>query len=194
MEALGPPGWVELRLRGRDVPRVLAKFEERGGRGVLTALLLVGDQLDSTTLRQIPVGRIESAVNHPQYGFSRGIVEELDPEVERSLAERGHVFPEFREIDKALASFLSKRPEPVPGVKVTYKRKARKPLRRPDGTDPEGFYRQVAEAYNSAVMEGPAPAKALAEEAGVPVTTVHRWIREARQRGHLPPARKGRAG
>lgn len=195
IQMLGAPGWIELRLRGDEAPRVLAKFEEREGRGVLTTLILTGGRLDSSMLRSVPMGRIESAVNHPKYGFAGGSAPPLDPDVERSLADRGHLFPaEFRAIDKALRSFLEKQPAAVPGVQVAYKGTPREPLSRPDGTDPDSFYRQVAAAYNSAVMEGPAPAKVLAEEAGVPVTTVHRWIREARTRGHLPPARKGRAG
>lgn len=70
----------------------------------------------------------------------------------------------------------------------------RKPPRRPDGTNPEAFYRQVAQAYSEAVVTTSKPAKVLADEAGVPVGTVHRWIREARRRGCLPPARQGRAG
>lgn len=67
-------------------------------------------------------------------------------------------------------------------------------LARPDGTDPHGFYRLLAEHYRSAVATTPKPAVRLAHAAGVPVPTVHRWIAEARRRGFLPPARKGRAG
>lgn len=70
----------------------------------------------------------------------------------------------------------------------------REPLTRPDGSDPDGFYREVARAYGSAVTETPGPAPLLAKEAGVPVTTVHRWIREARRRGFLSRGRRGRAG
>lgn len=67
-------------------------------------------------------------------------------------------------------------------------------LTRPDGLDPEAFYRRVAEAYVDVLSRTTAIAPALAEEAGVPVATVHRWIGEARRRGFLNPARKGRAG
>jgi transposase len=67
-------------------------------------------------------------------------------------------------------------------------------LTRPDGRDPDGFYQQVAEAYRDVVQTTPKVAKALAEEANVPVGTVHRWIMEARRRGFLPSARQGRAG
>ncbi len=38
------------------------------------------------------------------------------------------------------------------------------------------------------------PAVELAEVNGVPVTTAHRWVKEARRRGFLPPGRKGRRG
>lgn len=67
----------------------------------------------------------------------------------------------------------------------------RRTLSRP-GTDP-AFYSHVATAYRQYAETG-APAKTIADEAGVPVTTAHRWVREARQRGFLPPARRGKVG
>jgi hypothetical protein len=66
---------------------------------------------------------------------------------------------------------------------------------RPRGRYPDGFYDALAGAYHWAVLERRAPAQTIAEVNDVPVTTVHRWIREARRRGLLPPARgKGQAG
>ena len=44
----------------------------------------------------------------------------------------------------------------------------------------------VAHAINAAAVG------VLAEEANVPVRTVHGWIREARRRGFLPPGKQGR--
>jgi hypothetical protein len=73
-------------------------------------------------------------------------------------------------------------------------RKPRQSLARPDGSDPDGFYRQLAEAYRDVVQTTPKVAKALADEVNVPVGTVHRWVLEARRRGFLTPARQGRAG
>jgi hypothetical protein len=67
-------------------------------------------------------------------------------------------------------------------------------LPRPNGSNPDAFYQQVAEAYRDVVQTTPKVAKVLAEEANVPVGTVHRWIMEARRRGFLPAARQGRAG
>jgi len=67
-------------------------------------------------------------------------------------------------------------------------------LTRPDGLAPDEFYSRVAAAYSEYAPRTRAPAKEIAAEAKVPITTVHRWIREARRRGFLPPARKGKAG
>jgi hypothetical protein len=194
---LGPPGWVELRLGsdGRSAPRVLVKFVEREGRAVITRMVLVGEALDSATLRAIPVGRAESVLNPPRFAHLGGLKpKEIPADVMAEMAERNILFPEeFEAIDAALDSFLAKAPAGG-AAPATARPRRRQPLVRPDGSDPEGFSRRVAEAYGEAVAKTSQPAKLLADEAGVPVTTVHRWVREARQRGFLPPARKGRAG
>lgn len=67
-------------------------------------------------------------------------------------------------------------------------------LTRPGSADPDEFYPLVARAYLEYAPQTRAPAKEIAAEASVPITTVHRWIREARRRGFLPPGRKGKAG
>jgi hypothetical protein len=60
---------------------------------------------------------------------------------------------------------------------------------------PDRFYGKVAAAYERAVTERQAPAQTIADVNEVPVTTVHRWIRETRRRGLLQPARgNGQAG
>lgn len=72
-------------------------------------------------------------------------------------------------------------------------RKAVQPPR--DRPYPDEFYADVAQVYRELVADRRlAPAPTIAEMACVPITTVHRWVREARSRGHLPPARKGMAG
>jgi hypothetical protein len=60
---------------------------------------------------------------------------------------------------------------------------------------PDEFYGRVAAAYERAVNERQAPAQTIADVSEVPVTTVHRWVRETRRRGLLQqPARAGQAG
>lgn len=68
------------------------------------------------------------------------------------------------------------------------------PVTAPDGRITEGFLKSVASAYLWLTSAGLRPAPGIAEMAGVPVRTVHRWVSDARKRGILPPARPGRAG
>jgi hypothetical protein len=56
------------------------------------------------------------------------------------------------------------------------------------------FYKRVADVYRELVGWTNRPAVELAEANGVPVTTAHRWVKEARRRGFLPPGQKGRRG
>ena len=58
----------------------------------------------------------------------------------------------------------------------------------------DDFYRDVAKKYSAAARAYRRPAKQIAEANGVPVATVHRWVKEARRRGFLGVARPGKAG
>jgi hypothetical protein len=66
------------------------------------------------------------------------------------------------------------------------------PLDRAAGLAPEDFSRLVAEHFKVWARYVPHPAAAMAAETGVKSPTVHTWIREARLRGFLPPARRGK--
>ena len=50
----------------------------------------------------------------------------------------------------------------------------------------------MAFAYREAVEAGLPPSKTLAEDADTPPGTVNRWIAQARERGFLPPAERGK--
>lgn len=69
-------------------------------------------------------------------------------------------------------------------------------LKLPKGTGrkPDEFYRAVADAYAWWASMSRKPAAELARQNKVPVTTVHRWVKEARVRGFLTPGSKGKAG
>lgn len=58
----------------------------------------------------------------------------------------------------------------------------------------DAFFKKVADVYLRHLQDGEKPAPAMAAAAGVPVTTIHGWVKEARRRGHLAPTRKGKAG
>jgi hypothetical protein len=63
-----------------------------------------------------------------------------------------------------------------------------------DGRITDDFLRNLSGMYLAAVNAKQAPAPFISARANVPVRTVHRWVAEARRRGFLPPATKGRAG
>ncbi|WP_433361954.1 hypothetical protein ACQPZX_29445 [Actinoplanes sp. CA-142083] len=64
------------------------------------------------------------------------------------------------------------------------------PLKDADRSDPVAFSQLVAEHYKAWARAVPHVVAAMAAEAGVKPPTVHTWVREARLRGFLPPARK----
>jgi hypothetical protein len=58
----------------------------------------------------------------------------------------------------------------------------------------EDFSRLVADHFKAWAKAVPNPAAVMAEHAGVKSPTMHTWIRDARLRGLLPPAKRGKAG
>lgn len=176
MEAkVAKDGWVSLPgAEGAKGLHVRVRLAD-DGRMVITDLFLHGDELNSEMLRGISISRLEAQLHQVMRAdwAQGGKYNTADDDVTlRKLRARVRSISAQR-----LVSALD-----------------RKTLSRPDGQDPDEFYRLVARAYSDYAAQSNAPAKALAEEAKVPTTTAHRWVREARRRGLLPPARKGRAG
>jgi hypothetical protein len=177
-------GWVvwsrdaetETRLDGLTVYAQTYSDRVSGEHGDVTTLVVSGRNLTTDRLRLVPVARIEAlaATNS-----------EFSPRLEGS--EPGPV-------TQALTALINAASREMLTKAVGKAREPRKPLTRPDGSDPAGFYQQVAEAYRDVLQDNHKVAVVLAEEANVPVGTVHRWILEARRRGFLPSARQGRAG
>lgn len=159
-----PEGADGLHLRMR---------QDDAGRWVVTDLYLHGSALTANVLREISLARAEAWENAA-----------ILPEVRVTDSDEGLTVAELRRraggAEQVREGAVIKPPA--------------EPITRPDGSDPDGFYRRVATAYLQYAVETKAPARAIAEEAQVPVTTVHRWVREARMRGFLRPGRKGRVG
>lgn len=66
------------------------------------------------------------------------------------------------------------------------------PLQSADRSDSEAFSRLVATHYKIWARAVPHPVANMASAASVKPATVHTWVREARLRGLLPPARRGK--
>jgi hypothetical protein len=168
----GPHGWFWVRVEGYE-PRFHVRFQDDGHGGVEIASLLIDaapDRITAATLRSVPIGRIEATINGlgSLLNAAREAAQDPDPLLESLKSGQVEYEPVFQD-------------EEV------------KPLRRPDRSDPEGFYGDVATRYRALVRTSAKPAVLIAEEAQVPVATARRWINEARRRGLLPAGRQGRA-
>lgn len=174
-ESGGP--WVRVHVE-QDQYALLVQTTRRDGRRVINRVVIAGPEIDSGVLKRLPIGRIAADLNR------RGEWPEVAPTPEEGGAD--HFLS--KDVDRLLLADQA-------GSTVFVEEESTRPrLTRPDGKDPEGFYSAVGQAYREALATTSAPAVALAEEAGVPIATVRGWIREARRRSFLPPARKGRAG
>jgi hypothetical protein len=91
----------------------------------------------------------------------------------------------MRQVEALINRRYARPDEPSPPIR----------LRVPKGTGkkPDDFYRQVAAAYEFLALTSRAPAAEIARKNRVPMTTAHRWVREARARGLLPPGQKGKS-
>jgi len=190
-------GWV-LWYRGRggttEGVMVYAQLwaEEEGGRAEVVQLVVAGRDLagpDPTTtdvttdrVRAVPVAHFQRLANaNPNFR----------PHVNGTPLHP--ISKAFRQFQIHANRIMIDNAERKAGLEPE-PQEPRKPLTRPDGSNPYAFYRQVADAYRDVLQTNKKVAVALAEEANVPVGTVHRWVLEARRRGFLPAAKQGRAG
>src|SRR5215207_2159998 len=172
--------WCEWRQDPALPVTVLVRVTaDPGGRLVLTGLRVDGAPT-AELLRSIPVGRIEAAANAQLSVVDDAIVPAAPPGRQDA--------PTAREPQLSNAGWEA--PDPVRAVlRRTHTPPAPTGARRPDD-----FYRDIARAYLDLAQSSARPAAELAEANRVPATTAHRWIKEARRRGFLPPGRPGKAG
>jgi len=181
--------WYEWRQEPPLPATVLVRVGGAPGGRILLLGLRIDGAPTAELLRGIPVGRIEAAAN-AQLTFVDDVLVRLPDR--RAVATR----PRWPSGASPLA------PEPLAGWETTDPATAaRRPARRPRtaaGTvrrgRPDRFYHDVATAYLKPAQVSPRPVAELAQANGIPQTTAHRWIREARRRGYLPPGRPGKAG
>lgn len=122
-------------------------------------------------MRELILGRLETVIN------SQAVSEAILGEVRSP-----NLSPERRRLPTASALEGCARPVAGSGglflkIPSTYRK-----------TDQ--FYAQVARVFEAASQASTQPAIDIAEANGLPKTTVHRWIREARRRGVMKPTRK----
>lgn len=169
------PGWFRVTLRsksagGNDVQFFVGGVIDDDDRPAISGVALLGQGLTSASLRNLPLGRIQAALNEPRHR-----------EWIRSASSVLHPFRELQDVADESPHYVFRQDGRRP------------PLTRPDGTDPPSFYRQVAQAYRHYIKHSSRPAVDIATEAGVPVSTARRWINHARELGLLEKGQRGRA-
>jgi hypothetical protein len=174
--------WYEWRGETPLAATVLVRVAiGDGGRLVLAGLRIDGSP-SAELLRAIPVGRIEAVAN-----AQLSVVDDVIM------------------VNSAANALVNSRARPlVPPAAGADGWETTDPTRavpRNHGPDiarlrgrPDVFYRDVADVYLELAQASHRPASEIAAQHGVPVSTAHRWVKEARRRGFLPPGRPGKTG
>ena len=155
---------------------------DASGRHRVDELRLRGS-VSNEALRSIPIGRIEATAD-ADHGAWPSPADMPADVVRRAKVTVAKLRPE-----EAGGSWS------VPADALVVRRGKAGSSDEPSGRGlGDAFYQDIAALYQSLASETHKPAAALSEMRNVPVTTAHRWVREARRRGYLPPGRQGRAG
>jgi hypothetical protein len=206
---VGNDGWV--RYRSDELPAVYVRLAPKDdGRLAMTELYLADDDtLDVNRLRRIPLGRIEAWANGSGAQMIRDRLGIPGPDLRRAVGYFKTTWGEAPTEERPPRHWVEAMywaqfdDAPVPQAPEAKQRRSLgrrsvvpdlrlvPPADRDRGDD---FYRQVAEAYSAAALIDRGPAVAIAQASDVPVTTVHRWVKEARRRGFLSAGRPGKAG
>ena len=174
---VGTGGWVRYEDDELNRP-VFVRYAIDPDRDRLIAVDVVltsGDgAVDTDALRRVPLGRIDAFANSPttakklragRIAFDDGAKFRADLEKRVPRPKNG---PRQPEVDAKLP--------PTPA--------------KPYGDD---FYRAVATVYSEVAKVRSDPGAAIADANGENVTTIHRWVKVARQRGFLPATMRGKA-
>lgn len=181
----GPPRGVWQRTTIASGVTVAYRLTDAGDRLVVTDLYLRRPEgLAARDVANVPVRRLEGLTDADERAVRDGLDEVPDERANLDLLldvllGGGRRFTTGTATARASASAETTRPP--------------EPLGRPRGGDPE-FYRRVAQRYRVLAMEGHNPTTRLAQEAGVPLSTAQRWLREARRNNFLAAGRPGVQG
>ncbi len=153
---------THTRVMIRLQRQMFAVPEEVRIAGVIYLPWRPGDPITSQLLRELPIARIEAAINKLLFAMER--TETITGG--KIVLPSGHKFSE-RDLLKPLGD----------------------PKKTPD------FYELVALQHGRLTREGDRnPSATMAQINGVALSTAQGWVTKARDRGLLPPGRRGRAG
>ena len=186
----GRGGWVRYATSESPVATYI-RYAQIDGRVEPVELYVerIDDgPLSTDTLRQIPLGRINARVTS-RPDLLTVFWAEVGPDLRR--AARHFATAWSGAVPQGpLPEVNLPEPEPDPDLSAVLE----VPHATPSDPYPDEFFEQVAAVYRRLVPWVRSPAALIADANGVKITTVHRWVKVARQRGHLPPVRQGKAG
>lgn len=179
--AIGRAGWLFWHLHPFKHDVRVETVEDDGGRLVVHSLvvaacdtLLGPGSIAPTEIRDIALGRVEGLINSPEYApLVRGAL---------TATSGSDYSPSGCPVGLAV-----RKAEDRPFVRQDRTLRIEIPAGRHFEDD---FYREVGQTYAIAYQTSQRPAADIAEATGVPVTRVHRWLKEARRRGLMSPARR----
>jgi len=187
---VGPGGWVQVFPADPTV-EVQVRFRQTGRGRIAVAEVCIarnpGVTADST--RAVPIGRLEAWANGPGGAELRARIEDRKDQPDAELAaidtEQRSAAPERAERGTGAEAQAGQDQMMRLAMKGTLK------IRVPPGQPkPDSFYERFGKVYGQAAGATAKPAVQIAEANGVPVTTVHGWVKEARRRGLLVPGER----
>lgn len=190
-------GWIVIASHKPEHHRLSLRMEERDdGRLRIAELVLTDtDGLSGAMLRDLPLGAWEAQMNAPEIvDLLRAHFAEDGPYGLEDLAFAHSDFdltPMPLDADDGGLEFHFPGAGLEPAVAIALEPQLDLGVSGTGtGKRPDEFYRAVAEAYSWLAGRGRRPAPELAAINGVPPTTIHRWVKEARRRGLLGPGRR----
>jgi hypothetical protein len=159
---------------------VTLHWRERAGQVVCCGLLVEPREslepapLTTTIIRSIPFRRLVRQARRERYDVTGGDVVDA--------VREGAAFRPGDEPGDSLVEEMQRTSAPW----------AEKPRGRPVKHARE-HYREVAQAYSSALAAGNPPLMAVTTRYGIARPTASRWVAGAREEGFLPPTQRGRA-
>lgn len=176
---LGRGGWVWLRHPAVGAVDLSLRVDDRRGRLTIVDLIVRprdGRAVDANLLREIPTGEIEQVLNRPDIAelFRQRIATDggtIEAETDDALGRLVPADP---------GDVLTRPPLALLRIRgIAAKRK------------PDTFYERVAHLISLLAPFEESPAERIADANGVDTEIVYRWVKEARRRGLLAPARRG---
>lgn len=171
--------WCEWRQHPPLAGTVLVRVAVSGGGRLVLSGLRIDGALSAGLLRAIPLGKIEATANAQFAGDS-------DLGFEQAVATS----PRPRPMSPPAAGTAG---WDTVGPTAAVLRAEPAAHRRTRGR-PDTFYQEIAGVYLAYSQRSTGPARDIAGQRGVPVSTAHRWVKEARRRGFLPPGHPGKTG